>query len=239
VRTCIACKSELAPEAQRCDVCRSKQKLRLCLICRKAIPARAERCNECQSYQGRWRKRLQFWAAAFLAVSTIFTLISGGASGYSYVFDSFSHTRFKVTSSDDLRIYTRVWNTGRKPSTLVGFRLLFDGLPGKELPLVLSEHDQSEATNVVPGGAPVKIGLARVVNPPLPAMRSKRTADDDAVQKLFTGAWDDRHLTLEVKVEESIDPWCPWNFFRATHTRTDRFPAGRISEFVRGSLGGS
>ena len=204
------------------------------------MPRGAARCNECTSYQ-RWRRHVQFWAAFFLAIGGLFTLISGGWSAAVYVLDRYSDTRFKVTSSDNLRIYLRVWNTGRRPSTLVGYRLRFADAPGKALELDLSDKDQPEATNVISPGNPVKVSLARSLASTIPAASRGKQYTEQELQTLLHDPklpWVDRPLTLEVDVEESSDPWCPWNFFRSHHTRTDRFPAGRIRQFIAKSLGG-
>ena len=238
---CIACGNELPQDSTTCPLCLSPQKLKICQICGKAMPRNAERCNGCTSYQ-RWRRHIQFWAAFALAIGGFFTLISTGWSGVVYVLDRNSDTKFKVTSSDDLRIYLRVWNTGRRPSTLVGYRLIFDDSPRKELELDLSDKDQPEATNVIaPGGAVAKVSLARALLSTIPAASRRKQYTEPELQELLhdpKSPWVDRLLTLEVDVEESSDPWCPWNLFRSHHTRTDRFPAGRIQKFVVRSLGG-
>jgi hypothetical protein len=198
------------------------------------MPDGAGRCNECSTYQGK-RRHLPFIAAVALFVSSLYGLISGGCSGFSYLMDRNSDTKFKVTSSDEQRVYLRVWNTGRKPSTLVGFRLVFDDMPGKEATLELSDKDQPEATNVIASGSPVKIGLSIPMTESIPAAQRGKQYTDKERNSLLVSRWIDRPLTLEVDVEESDDPCCFGFAWRSHHTRSDRFPAVRISRFITGT----
>ena len=237
-RKCVACGYDL--EATPCPICQSTQLMKLCDICKKAMPQEADRCNACSSYQGK-RKHLPFLAAMALFVSSVFGLVSGGSSGVSYLIDQDSHTKFKVTSSDDKRLYLKVWNTGRKPSTLIGFRLIFDQMPNKEAMLELSDVDQPDATNVIAPGPPVKIGLSIPLESTIPAsQRGKQYSDKERHDLLVASPRTERPLTLEVDVEESDDPCCFWNLIplRTHHARSDKFPAARISKFIVNSMGG-
>jgi len=233
-KKCIACTNDIDRDATTCPICHSSQLTKWCDTCKKAMPADADRCNGCSTYQGR-RRHLPFIAAFALLLSSLYGLISGGCSGFSYLNDRNSYTKFKVTSSDDRRVYLRVWNTGRKPSTLVGFRLIFDDMPDKEAALELSDKDQPDATNVIASGTPVKIGLSIPLTESIPAAQRGKQYTDKERFGLLTSPWIDRPLTLEVDVEESDDPCCfgiPW---RTHHTRSDRFPAVRISKFITGT----
>jgi hypothetical protein len=204
------------------------------------MPKGARRCNDCTSYQS-WRKHLQFWAAFLLAISTIFGLISGGWSGWTYILDRHSNTNFKVSGSSETCVYLGVWNSGRKPSTLTDFRLIVDNHPGKEFALELSDRDQPAGKNVIPAGGSITVGLSPALTKTLPVWRRSMQFTDDEQANLFNNPhWVDRMFTLQVDIEESDDP-C--TFFcdppRSHRTRTERFPAGRISRFIRKTMGGT
>ena len=236
-RKCIACGSDLE-DSWQCGVCHSYQDMKLCVVCRKAMPKEAERCNSCTAFQDR-RRHYLFYATLGTLVTTTITLVSAGSSGFSYLDGLSSHTRFKVTSSDEKRVYLKVWNTGRKPSTLVGYRLIFDKKPDKETMLDLSDKDQPDAANLIaPGGAGVKIGLTIPLDEAIfPSMRRRQYTDKER-RELLPSPWVEQPLTLEVDVEESSDPCCFGIPIRLHHTYTDKFPAGRISRFITGSMGG-
>jgi hypothetical protein len=233
-RKCIACENDLGEDLTYCRICRSDQDPKLCAVCKKAMPKAAKRCTKCSSFQGVAKDVLFYGSLATL----LFGLISGGVSGFSYVADRNSDTKFKVTSSDERRVYLKVWNTGRKPSTLVGYRLIFDKTPNKEAMLDLSDKDQPDATNVIAPGNFVKIGLTLPLEETIPASRKRNQYTDKERRELLPSPWVEQPLKLEIDVEESNDPCCLGIPIRLYHTHTDKFPAGRISRFIIGSMGG-
>jgi hypothetical protein len=234
---CIGCENDLRDDLTYCRICHSAQDPKLCVVCKKAMPKEAKRCNHCSSFQGE-AKYLMFGVSLATLLFTCFGLISGGVSGCSYVADRNSNTRFKVTSSDERRLYLKVWNTGRKPSTLVGYRLIFDKRPDKEAMLDLSDKDQADATNVIAPGSIAKIGLAIPLDATIPTSTRGKQYTEKERRELLPSPWVEQPLTLEVDVEESSDPCCFGIPIRFHHKRTDRFPAGRISRFIVGSMGG-
>jgi hypothetical protein len=201
------------------------------------MPKEASRCTECSSFQG-GAKYFLFYASLAALISASFGLVSGGVSGFSYVADRNSDTKFKVTSSDERRVYLKVWNTGRKPSTLIGYRLIFDKAPNKEAMLDLSDKDQPAATNVIEPGSFVKIGLAIPLEEMIPKSRKQSQYSEKERRELLPSPWPEQPLTLELDVEESDDPCCFGIPIRTYHTHKDKFPAGRISQFIIGSMGG-
>lgn len=202
-----------------------------CNNCKKRMPKGAPFCTECNLYQSK-RKHLPAIATWFSLLLASFAVVSGVLSAWTYLAERDSHTRFKVTSSDEHRVYLRVWNTGRKPSTLVGFRLVFDDMPNKETMFELSDKDQPEATNVIASGSPVKIGLSIPMTEAIPASRLGKQYTDKERSTMLVSRWIDRPLTLEVNVEESNDPCCFGFSWRPHHTRSEKFPAARISRFM-------
>jgi len=217
----------------------------MCSNCGKRIPFSASFCNECKTYQG-VRQHFTVMATILSLVLASFAICNGVYVAATYLSDRDSHTRFKVTSADDDHVILKVWNTGRRPSTLVAYRVICDDWPAKEVTLDLSDKDKLEAMNVIAPGKPVKIRLApaRQIPPPL---ESKQFAPKDY---LDLSEHSSRSLTLEIDVEESDDPggdeWdvlplllqsrgYRWSVLgpRQYHIRSDRFPAARILEFVR------
>jgi hypothetical protein len=166
--------------------------------------------------------------AAFIGV--ISAVIPAG----SYFLERNSHTRFKVTSADDLHIYLKAWNTGRQPSTLVGYRLRFQNqLPIKDVTLQLRADDVVGAMNVIAPGKPVKIGLTMTGPESLEIVPTADEAQNtkDKIAKVLGS----QPVVLEIDVEESDDPrggFCNYIKPRKCHTRSDTFPIDRIKAFV-------
>jgi hypothetical protein len=226
-RTCVACRNDLQDGTTVCLICKSPQTLKLCNTCGKAVPGLALLCNDCKTFQHWWRKRVQLWSIQAAWLSAIFALISAGFAGLSYVNDHMSHTTIRVTSSTNDVIHLQVWNSGLRPSMLVGFRLIFDDRPGKEVTLDLKDQNQAGSMMFIAAGQQTPVDVNRAMP------RSERRYGDAELRELLCGpAWANRRVALQVDVQESIDPWCPWNLFRPYHTRVDDVPAGRISDFI-------
>jgi hypothetical protein len=229
-------------------------KPRLCVGCRNPLLAGATICSRCKEYQS-CRRYFPVTATIIGLVGGLIGVIAAVVPAVSYFLDRDSHTRFKVTSSNENQVYLKVWNTGRKPSTLVGYRLIFDDLPGKEVMLGLDKVNKEAANNVISPGAPIKIGLTRPLPSTIPPSLALREYGDEEILKLLDGKpFTDLKLTLQVDVEESDDPgWDPLGFIllrqlnwmgrfrwllapRQYHTRRDQFRADRIEEFINGSI---
>lgn len=228
---CVACGNELPDSTSACADCASSRQVRTCEICAEPLPLKAKRCNKCGSYEG-IRRHVPFWGSFLLVVSTIVTLISATYSAVVYVADRNSDTQFKVTSADESRIHLRVWNSGRKPSTLTSFRLVFDAQPAKELMLELSKDDKVNASSVITGSTPQAVALSRSLDDTVPDDRRALQYTADELKKLLgTDSWINQKLTLKVDVQESNDGAGSY------HTREDRFAAFQISDFLKGTLG--
>jgi len=247
---CFACGEAMPKSAKMCSKCKFPMgEVQQCVNCRRLIPYRASFCNECKSYQ-----KLRYFpvSATVIALFAAFIgVISAVIPAFSYFLERDSHTRFKVTSSDKDHIVLKAWNTGRKPSTLVGYRLIFNKLPDKEKMLDLSHTDKLEARNVIAPGAPVKIALTNL-SPEmiLERRRGKQYAPSEIIE-LRKKPLSDLSMTLEIDVEESNDAgtgsfWplpVPgslseigfWYFLwpRQVHTLSDTFQADRIQEFIQ------
>lgn len=229
-RRCIGCDEVISVDATKCGKCHSAQGNR-CHICAEPMLKGATRCNACGTYQNRLRRH-------FPTITTISTLIGGFVIVCSavipailYVSDYHSHTAFKVAAVNGRFLYVKVWNSGRKPSAIVGYQLKFGHLPIETVSLDLSDDDQQEGRNVIVSGSPVKIALTigklELREPGHP----KHVYSRQNIKELLK----DQLLTLELQVEESHNSPVP-GFFRRSpkrfESRVDTFPAASIVEFL-------
>ena len=232
---CAACGNEISAKAEVCDVCNFKQfKMIPCAVCKKPIPSGADRCNECETYQG-WRRHFPVSATVLSLLLAFFGVLSAVFAAASNFIDRESSTRVKVTSADDVYLYLKVWNTGRKPSTLIGYRLSFDGLPIQSAELHLSKEDVKDAKNVITPGPPVKLTLSvdQLIGAQKADKRLRYSVQE--IQKQLAK----QRLTLEIYVEESNDPSSGFPCFcrrRLYHTRVDTFTADRVAKFIIGRM---
>lgn len=238
MRTCVACGADkIAQGVEKCPNCGSVLDPKLCVICGKLIPAKAKICSICKAYQPWWRVFSNL-AAAF-PVMAILALLSGVYTAATYLSDRNSNTRFKVTSANEHHIYLRVWNTGRKPSTLVAYHLHFDGkVPIKDTALQLSDEDILEARSVIAPGEPVKVSLTMSGTESLetpPILVQARNTKEEIGKRLGP-----QLAVLDIDVEESDDPgdgFWHWGKARRFHRRSDTFPVDRIKEFILFNVG--
>jgi hypothetical protein len=132
-----------------------------------------------------------------------------------------SHTEFKVARADMNFVYLKVWNTGRQPSALVGYRLRFDKKSDKEVVLTLRNSDAESSKNVIASGAPVDIAIA------LSDWKGLTPGD---VRQL--AGWDStQRMTLFIDVQES------WDDAGEHHVREDHFLSARIAPLIRYNWG--
>lgn len=230
---CQACGNAILLGAKMCANCKfPKGDVKQCVNCGKLMPHDVPFCNECKSYQ-----KLRYFpvSATVIALFAAFIgVISAVIPAVSYFLERNSHTRFKVTSADDLHIYLKAWNTGRQPSTLVGYHLKFQKqLPIENVALQLSTDDVVGARNVIAPGQPVKIGLTMTESESLEIAPTVGEAQNtkDKISKILSS----QPVVLEIDVEESDDPRggvCSYIKPRKFHTRSDTFPVGRIKAFV-------
>jgi len=207
-----------------------KQSKPRCESCGEPLLRGATFCSHCKLHQG-WRRNVPIGATIVTLAFTIVGIVSGVMPALNYYFERNSETRFKVTSSNANRLYLKVWNTGRRPSTLVAYRLLFDDLPNRAIVLDLDTTTREAAMNVIAPGEPVKIGLTR----PLTTGSYSNQVDQflaDRIKSVIAGRLpEDIQMTLVLDVEESDD-----SSGESYHTRRDRFSASRIREFIEGSI---
>ena len=233
-KSCVVCGTEIKRDiTKKCPVCSSDPDGTTCSNCKKRLPSDASFCNECKTYQD-FRQHFTIGATLLSLVIAGIAVVSGVRSAGTYLSERDSHTKFKVTSSDGLRIYLKVWNTGRQPSMLVGYHLRFAGNPPiHDVTLQLSSENVVAASNVIPAGQPVKIGLAMTGSESLQIISTAKNAPDTKEKlSMLIGS---QPVVLDVDVEESDDPsegFCRCNKPRLFHTRRDTFPADRIRTFL-------
>ncbi|HXH37269.1 MAG TPA: zinc ribbon domain-containing protein [Thermoanaerobaculia bacterium] len=224
---CVACGEDILKDAKMCGKCKFPvgKVVTGCVNCGKLIPLGTPFCSDCKLYQSRLR---YFPASATVValVAAFIGVISAVIPAVSYFLERNSHTRFKVTGSSKTEIYLKAWNTGRKPSTLLDYRLRFDRLPlpKKEVMLELNSNDKEEARNVIAPGAPVRLRLSRVTPDTIPMERRSNQCTPQERRRMFLR---NSPMTLEIDVEESNDR------DRRFQTRKDRFASDRIAEFFR------
>ena len=229
-KPCVVCFKRIPMGAQKCSECKSAQG-KPCNVCGERLLPSSKRCNACQAYQSRWPRLSTIVSLSSLALGVI-GVISAATSAWTYVHDE-SNTRFKLTGAGPEQIYVKAWNSGRKPSALVAFRLVFDRLPGQETTLDLSPEDKLKAANVIAPGAFVDLILRRPVENSLPVSLRAQQYRARQVQDLLhdPATRDQEPLTLKIDVEESSDP-------PGTHrTYPDHFTAQRISDFITRNWG--
>jgi len=214
---CIICDSEITARNGICSACGFARAAQQCVNCHKRIPAGARMCPICKAYKRSWRFLPEL--ASTVPIIAIIALVSGIYTAYTYLSDRNSHTVLKVTGADANMIYVKVWNTGRKPSTLLGYRLKFDEVAAtKEVTLQPPIQDVTAQANnvIVPNEAPVtiKLGLPRLSDLP----DSQRTKQYSKEFRIIP-------MTLEIDVEESDNEG-------ATRQRKDHFKADRIEQLM-------
>jgi hypothetical protein len=222
---CTSCHEVIRDGAERCDRCKKAEEARRsCVVCRELLQVPgARRCNNCSTYQDRFWRHVPLIASA----APIVTVITAIVSVWFYFSEYHSDTHLKVATAESEVIYLKAWNTGRKPSVLLGARLVFDSVPDKQLTLGLAPEQVMSATNVIESDKPVMIELQQRIRESLPAAEKRKQYEPGDVQELrkdLTTQW----TTLYVDVQESSDD--PGEH----HTRRDRFLADRISAFING-----
>src|ERR1700682_1012448 len=157
---CGVCMEAMPIGAQKCTKCSSWQD-KPCLTCMQRMPPGARRCNGCATYTNWLRRSWGYVGSGRVLLLALITVITTAILPLrTYFSERDSHTVIKVTGSDASHVYVKVWNTGRKPSALVGYRLMFDGLRGSERELELDEDEQRRKSVIEPQKEPVTIGLS-------------------------------------------------------------------------------
>lgn len=215
MRTCIRCGNEL--QDGRCDACLSFDQ---CDVCGKAMPKEAKRCNACGTYKRLWFLPPLTSIMTILGGTTI--VISAVYSACTIISDLRSHADFRFATANNKAIAIKVWNTGRKPAVLLGYRLKFDALPEEQRMLLkLSRGDTAAANNVIAGNtAPVTIWLETIPD-------ARRYTDTEV--KALPGSPSTHKVTLYVDVQESSGH---------RHTLEDHFTEARLEAYLPANLRG-
>ena len=251
-KPCVACGDDIPSRAKICSKCKSPQiDMKACPACREPIRPGAKVCNVCKTNQTIPR---QFGTVAtWIGYATGWVgILSIAFSAARYVGAYDSHTQFKVISSDPQHVFIRVWNTGQPPSILVGYRLIADESPDKEMALEPSAEDTKTGANVITSARSVLLGLSPVLPADVPLARPQYTPAERA-QIVNDGKrpLNGLPMTLEMDVQESNDPrGTPWSSLlpksfiskkyvrrvlapREAHIRRDHFTANRIAAFIK------
>jgi RNA polymerase subunit RPABC4/transcription elongation factor Spt4 len=218
-KKCMVCDREIPATATKCPVCRSEPDGDPCINCRKLIPKGARLCSICKTYQPWWK--FVFEIAAALPVVAILALASGIWTAGTYLYDRNSHTDFKFVSANANVIFLAVWNTGQKPSAILGGRLHFAGLPIDDVDLLVPEVDVQEGTMVIKKGDGGRVALTV---PPFQGLRNRgQTYSKDDIQGLLTTHQITLYLTVNESDGDIVRPH-------------DTFTADRIQAFISGRL---
>ena len=234
---CLVCGEPLrSPRPAKCKFCNSAQGPP-CVACGERLLDKSIRCNDCDTYQNLWSLE-NLWplrlppSTAFSILAKIITVLSILVPAWLWVYERNSDTEFKVTGAHHDQIYLKVWNTGRNPSTLTGFRLSFDRLPKEKMLVVdLDAGDKLQAKNVIQPGQFVTLVLKQPIQESLSSEMQAAQYTPAEVKALLEQKKTWEPLTFAVDVQESNDR-------DGTHeTRTDHFPRERISDFLTATWG--
>lgn len=199
-KSCVVCELSMPAAEEKCPTCGSLQRLQLCVVCKAAIPLDADYCNQCKSNQGRIGRHLPLSATVPALLALLLTLVTSAIVPlYSWWMERNSHTFVKVTGANPQYIVAKAWNTGRRPSTLVAYRLTCDAVSGRAFFLDLSRDDKLDAKNVIESRAPQRIRLSIPVADPQQPPQPQMTDSDRLIMASAAV------LTLEVDIKESDD----------------------------------
>jgi hypothetical protein len=201
-----------------------------------------------------WKRHFATYKEIIAALVGLCSLISAIYFGLPYVLQRNSHVGIEVTGADENHVYVKVSNTGHKPAKLVGYRLVFDDLPRKEIALGLSHADTKTQNSIIEPGASNKIGITTLLPDDIEseALREKQYTDME-LASLLRKQYLAVPITLEIDVTESNDPGNLWVLTalqwidpaaqcqyivapRLFHVRVDRVSAERIRAFINGSI---
>jgi hypothetical protein len=229
---CIKCYSEIPAQAPACKVCRAPQKpVRYCRICTEPMPTLSVRCGACQAFRG-WRRIFPVSTTVLPMMVALCAVISNMFTAGSYLSDHESHTSFKVTSIDAKVLHLKVWNTGRKPSRLVGYRLRVFG----QLMIDDATLDQADGDAVIQPGNSANVGVTvkELLRSRLgPGSEERHTKDEIKAQ--LADPTKPLMLQVEVDVEESGRLWSV-NDQPFVVTKADKVSADRIKNFILGRI---
>lgn len=194
-----------------------------CVVCREPMHPEARRCKHCDTYKK--CPNLPMIITILSVIGGFLGVVSAIAPAWFYVSEYHSNTQLKVSRANTDVIFVKVWNTGRHPSALVRYRLVFDEIPAKQATLLLSTADTETANNVIDHGAPVLIRLQASIREQLPKSILEKEYTKPDLDDLHGDRYS-KTMTLFVDVQESNDS------AGETHTRFDRFPAEQIKPFL-------
>lgn len=225
-RKCQWCGKELNDDEPFCTNCKFALKGAQCNICKAPMWPDAVRCNACGSYRG-LRRFFNFSTTVPTLLSALVAItITAIVPLMTYYRERNSHTVIRVVRSDDNQIFLKVWNTGRKPSALIGYRLKFEKMPkaGKR-EATLEPTDEKTESVIEPKAKATTIALSVPLSTEL--LKDQYTPEEVKAYLADRKAWIEIPVTVEVDVRESDDD--------AGQTRPVRDPivAQQIAKFLQ------
>jgi hypothetical protein len=163
----------------------------------------AVRCNGCGSYHG-WRRFINFSTT----VPTLLTALIGIAVTailplMTYYRERNSHTVIKVSRCNENQIFVKVWNTGRRPSALIAYRLKFDRMPhaeNKETTLELA-NDAESIIEPKEKAVTIPLSVPRIRD----LLKEQYTIEEVNDYLGDRKKWAEIPVTVEIDVRESND----------------------------------
>jgi hypothetical protein len=200
-KLCANCGEEIPKTATKCKHCSALQyETKQCAVCGQYIPVKAKRCTECDSYQssilrfGSSMTALALMVAVLTQIASILSQLTIVEENVERFLNRNSKTTVTFQNATENVINITATNTGRKPSELRRFRLVFGDPSVEDTDLEVASNASQGVANIVPanGGTTISLktdDLTRHV--PWPALPLRLN---------------DHPITLEVDTEESNGP---------------------------------
>ena len=217
---CAFCKEPMPQNALRCNACQAYQNGKLCEVCKQPMPKDAVKCNACDSYRN-WRQYTAISSTILSLLVALVAVLSPAITALSTFLDRHSHTNFKLASANNDVIYLTVWNTGQKPSAILGGRLNFGDLQIDAVDLDLPDTYVQEGKNVIP--AKDRVMIALTVSPFQELSNHGNHYKRDEVLEILKQKRVNLFLNLEESNGEAASPH-------------DTFGSERIETFITGRM---
>jgi RNA polymerase subunit RPABC4/transcription elongation factor Spt4 len=175
MRECRECRTSIKRTAESCPQCGVSQKTEECPACGELMPPKVKYCNACKNFRD-LRRFIPGATNVLYALSILLTVGALSLSHIEHFLNRESKTSIAFAAADEKTIYVHILNTGRKPSTLRGYKLQFGELI-QDAVLVPQAGDGRDVSTVVPAEGELRIGLLvnGLVpvpgNPPIPPAR--------------------------------------------------------------------
>lgn len=170
-----------------------------CALCKEPIPRGAKVCKVCKAYQNSWPRRLLLAGTMAPQVVAVLAIVSNILL-ISTLLDTESHTDFRVASADNTEIHLRIWNSGKKASSLLSFQLTFDDVDVGPVVLMVNPDDEDKVSVIEPGN-PITVLLNAPHTPDLQLHTKSGIAlsPQDALVRIGNS----KKMRMEVEIQES------------------------------------